>query len=114
LNKVDRLPEAEADVEAYRQRLLGGSGAAAESRAVAISALTGQGIDRLLRALDEVLPFDPIVRVRLRMPLGEGSRISIVHDLGRVLETRYVEDACEMDVEIPESLRDRLAAFITG
>jgi hypothetical protein len=48
------------------------------------------------------------------MPLGEGSRISIVHDLGRVLETRYVEDACEMDVEIPESLRDRLAAFITG
>ena len=114
LNKVDRLPEAEADVEAYRQRLLGGSGAAAESRAVAISALTGQGIDRLLRALDEVLPFDPIVRVRLHMPLGEGSRISIVHDLGRVLETRYVEDACEMDVEIPESLRDRLAAFITG
>jgi GTP-binding protein HflX len=114
LNKVDRLPEAEADVESYRQRLLGGSGAAAESRAVAISALTGQGIDRLLRALDDVLPFDPIVRVRLRMPLDEGSRISIVHDLGRVLETRYVEDACEMDVEIPESLRDRLAAFITG
>ena len=114
LNKVDRLPEAEADVESYRARLLGGSGATAGSRAVAISALTGQGIDGLLRALDEVLPFDPIVRVRLRMPLDEGSRISIVHDLGRVLETRYLEEACEMDVEIPESLRDRLSAFITN
>jgi hypothetical protein len=36
----------------------------------------------------------------------------MVHDLGRVLETRYVGDACEMDVEIPESLRQRLAEFI--
>jgi GTP-binding protein HflX len=110
--KVDRLPEAETDVEAYRQRLLGGSGAAADSRAVAISALTGQGIDRLLAAVDEVLPFDVIVRVRLRLPPGEGARISMVHDLGRVLETSYAGDCCEMDVEIPESLRQRLTAFI--
>jgi GTPase len=113
LNKVDRLPEAETDVEAYRLRLLGDS-SAAESRAVAISALTGQGIDRLLAALDEVLPFDPIVRARLRLPLGEGARISMVHDLGRVLETTYVGDSCEMEVEIPESLRQRLAAFVVG
>ncbi len=48
LNKVDRLPEAGTEVEAYRQRLLGGAGAASESRAVAISALTGEGIERLL------------------------------------------------------------------
>jgi GTP-binding protein HflX len=112
LNKVDRLPEAATDVQAYRLRLLGDSGAAAESRAVAISALTGQGIERLLAALDEVLPFDPIVRARLRLPLAEGARISMVHDLGRVLETTYVGDSCEMEVEIPESLRQRLAAFV--
>ncbi|MGC9949585.1 MAG: GTPase HflX [Bryobacteraceae bacterium] len=108
LNKVDRLPEAEMDVEAYRQRLLG----AHPARAVAISALTGHGIDHLLTAIDEVLPFDPIVRVSLRLPLSEGARISMVHDLGRVLETRYDGDTCEMDVEIPESLRQRLAPFI--
>ena len=103
---------AEIDVEAYRHRLLGGTGAASESHAVAISALTGNGIDRLLSAIDEVLPFDPIVRVRLRLPLGEAARISMIHDLGRVLETRYVEDRCEMDVEIPESLRQRLSGFV--
>ena len=112
LNKVNRLPEAGIDVEAYRHRVLGGSGAAAESRAVAISALSGQGIDRLLAAVDEVLPFDPIVRARLRLPQGDGARISMVHDLGRVLETRYVEDMCEMEVEIPESLRLRLSKFV--
>lgn len=112
LNKVDRLPAAETDVEAARRRLLGDSGTAAGARAVAISALTGRGIDGLLAAIDEVLPFDPIVRVRLRLPLSEGARISMVHDLGRVLEKRYEGDACEMDVEIPESLRRRLAGFV--
>jgi len=94
LNKVDRLPEAEAHVDATRR--------------VAISALTGYGIDRLLGAIDEVLPFDPIVRTHLRLPLSDGARISMVHDLGRVLETRYVGDSCEMEVEIPESLLRRL------
>ena len=113
LNKVDRLPEAGTDVEAYRQRLLGGAGLAADARAVAISALTGQGVDLLLGAIDQVLPFDPIVRVRLRVPQGEGARISMVHELGRVLKTRYTGDVCEMEVEIPESLRNRLAAYLT-
>lgn len=112
LNKVDRLPEAETDAEAARRRLVGGSGVAAESRAVAISALHGLGIGGLLCAIDEVLPFDPIVRARLRLPLSEGARISMVHDLGRVLETRYEGEACEMDVEIPESLRRRLAGYM--
>ncbi len=112
LNKVDRLPEAGTDVDAYRVRLLGSSGTAAESRAVAISALTGQGIDGLLAAIDTVLPFDPIVRVHLQLPSSDGARIAMLHDLGRVLETRYVGDACELEVEIPESLRRRLSGYI--
>jgi GTP-binding protein HflX len=116
LNKVDRLPEAEADVEATRRRLLGGAGAeGAEgqaARAVAISALFGHRIDRLLAAIDEVLPFDPILHAHLRLPLSEGARISMVHDLGRVVETRYVGDSCEMDVEIPESLLRRLRGYV--
>jgi hypothetical protein len=29
-----------------------------------------------------------------------------------VLETSYEGDSCEMEVEIPESLRQRLAAFV--
>jgi GTP-binding protein HflX len=109
LNKVDRLPEA--NVEAARRRLLGDSETVA-TRAVAVSALTGYGIDGLLAATDEALAFDPVVRVRLRFPLSEGARISQVHELGRVLETRYAADCCEMDAEIPESLRRRLAAYL--
>ena len=112
LNKVDRLPEARTETAAYRDRLLGSSGAAAGAHAVAISALTGEGMDQLLTAIDAVLPFDPIVRARLRLPLADGARIAMVHDLGRVLDVRYTGDSCEMDVEIPESLRRRLAAYV--
>ena len=104
LNKVDRLPENACDVEAARRRLLGQQPAPA----VAISALTGQGIPDLLDAIDQVLPFDPIVRTRLRLPLSDGAGIAMLHDLGRVLETRYSGDTCEMEVEIPASLRRRL------
>ena len=113
LNKVDRLPEADADAEACRRRLLGDSGAASASAAVAISALTGQGIGRLMAAIDQVLPFDRIVRARLALPLSEGARISMVHELGRVLDTRYTGDTCEMDAEIPESLHRLLASYVT-
>lgn len=112
LNKVDRLPEADMDEEATRQRLLGDSGATSEARAVAVSALTGQGIDRLLSAIDEVLPFDPVVRVRLRLPAGDGGLTALVHDLGRVLQRRYEGDLCEMEAEIPESLRRRLSIYV--
>jgi len=100
------------DIGTARRRLLGDSGADTDARAVSISALTGHGIGRLLSAIDEVLPFDPIVGVHLRFPLSEGARISLVHDLGRVLETRYVGDSCEMEAEIPESLRRRLASYL--
>lgn len=115
LNKVDRLPNADADVEAMRHRVLGDSGAGPDghpTRAVAVSALTGLGVGGMLSAIDDVLAFDPIVRTRLRLPLSEGARISMVHDLGRVLQTKYVGDVCEMEVEIPESLLRRFGEYV--
>lgn len=99
LNKVDR---GDPGIDMFRF----------EGRKAAVSALTGQGVDALVETLDEVLPFDPVVRTRFRFPLAEGSQLSLLHDHGRVLETRYGEDACEVDAEVSESLRRRLAEFI--
>jgi GTP-binding protein HflX len=109
MNKVDRLSEGTApDAEAIKRRLLSESPGHAEARAVAISAMTGEGIDRLLATIDEVLPLDPIVRTTLRIPAGDGATLAMLHQFGKVLATRYVEDECEVDVEIPESLGRRL------
>jgi GTP-binding protein HflX len=115
MNKVDRLPAGEVEAggeggaETVARRLLAGAGMTAETRAVGISALTGAGMDRLLRIIDETLPLDPVVRARFRLPLGDGATLALLHEYGRVLETRYGEEWCEVESEIPESLKRRLA-----
>ena len=113
MNKADRLPAGEVEAggdgaEAAARRLLAGAGITPDTRAVAISALTGEGIDRLLRVIDEALPLDPLVRVHLRLPVGEGATIALLHQCGRVLDATYGENWCEVDAEIPESLKRRL------
>jgi hypothetical protein len=37
----------------------------------------------------------------------------MLHELGRVLDVRYGETFCDVDAEVPESLRQRLAAFVS-
>lgn len=111
LNKIDQLPGTGIDTETVRQRLLGDAGPEKPVRAVAISALQGLGIDGLLAAMDEVLPFDPLIRASFRFPLEAGAMISLLHDYGRVLATRYENSYCEMEAEVSESLMRRLAAY---
>jgi GTP-binding protein HflX len=99
MNKVDRLaqPQPQAGVD---------------TPSVAISALTGEGIARLIEKIDEILPFDPLSRVQFRFPLREGASISLLHELGRVISVRYSNEFCDVDAEVPQSLRQRLAAFV--
>jgi len=111
MNKADRVVDGAAtNSEAIERRLLSGSTGYAAARAVAVSALTGEGIDRLLAAIDEVLPLDPIVRATLHLPAGDGATLAMLHEFGRVLSTRYTEDGCDVEADIPQSLERRLAA----
>jgi GTP-binding protein HflX len=118
LNKIDRVGDASAaDAEAVKRRLLSGSAMGSstgssgqpDARAVAISALTGVGMDGLLRAIDQLLPLDPIVKATFHLPAGDGATLALLHEFGKVIETRYTGDSCEVEAEIPESLGRRLA-----
>ena len=75
---------------------------------MALSALTGGGVADLLAVIDEALPLDPIVRATLRVPHADGATLSLLHEFGRVLETRYTGEYCEVEAEVPESLKRRL------
>jgi GTP-binding protein HflX len=111
MNKVDRAVEGPPpDAEALKQRLLGGAAGHLDARAVAISALHGEGMDRLAAAIDEVLPLDPIVRASFRLPASDGATLALLHEFGKVLATQYSGEDCEIEAEIPESLQRRLAA----
>ncbi len=110
MNKMDRLPDADADPAALARRLLGDAGLHAPARAVAISALTGTGMDRLLAAIDEAIGIDPVTRTTMRLPAGDGATLAMLHEFGRVLSTRYDETTGDVDVEVelPESVARRL------
>ena len=106
LNKIDRTGSGAEEAANLQRRLLG---EASQVRAVAISALTGEGVDRLLAAVDEVLPLDPIVRATLELDAGDGATLAMLHEFGKVLTTSYHGDRVQVEVQIPESLQRRLS-----
>jgi GTPase len=106
MNKMDRLPPSEADENALAARLLGVLHQ--HVKVAAVSALTGAGTDRLLAIIDEAVALDPIVRTSLRVAAGDGATLALLHEFGRVLNTRYDGDWCEIEAEVPESLSRRL------
>jgi GTP-binding protein HflX len=103
LNKIDRL-EPGSDPNALSRHLTSGG----DAFTAPVSAATGEGIPELLAAIDRLLPLDPIVRARFRLPPGGGPVLATLHEFGRVIETRFEADGCEVEAEIPESLERRL------
>jgi GTP-binding protein HflX len=115
LNKIDKLDDNTGDAQTLGRRVLAGAPAEGQpTRAVAISAQTGFGLENLLAAIDEVLPFDPVTRARFRFPSSEGARVSLLHDAARVLDISYTGEFTEMTAEVPESLKNRLREFLVS
>src|SRR5258708_3424500 len=102
LNKVDLLaPE-------QRETLVRSLSRLGETGPVLVSAMTGQGIDDLLRHIDAALPLDPVVTLSLRLPLAEGRTLALIHALGRVLHSAVEDSHMTMDAEVPVSIARRL------
>jgi GTPase len=75
---------------------------------VLVSALTGDGLDELLKRIDEELPEEPTVKLSLRLPLAEGRTLALIHALGHVLHSELDDSHMLLDAEVPVSLASRL------
>jgi GTP-binding protein HflX len=111
LNKIDRLPPGERDIEIIRRRLLGGVEHHGDARAAGVSALTGEGLDTLRDLIDDVLPFDRVVRAKFRLGVGDGANIHLLHEFGRVMSTDCEGDHFIIEAEVSQSLKDRLSEY---
>jgi GTP-binding protein HflX len=98
-NKIDRL---ELDA---RRRLVN------SSRAVFVSALTGEGLEALRARLDDLLPGDRPVRVSLRFSSADGRRRALVHERGRVLAEEFRDGKVCIEAELPASVAQELEEF---
>jgi GTPase len=104
LNKSDRLPSEEIAA------LTHSNGYAREN--VIVSAAKGAGLEDLLAKIDSVLPIDPLVRVRLRMPLSDGRHFSLVQSRGRVFKSEVLDGYYMLEAELPESAARDLREFV--
>jgi GTP-binding protein HflX len=99
-NKVDLL-------SAEERRNLEDSGV----RRVAVSALTHEGLGRLLTAIDEALIADPIVEMHLRLPQSEGAVMAALEGGAVVEAQRFEGNLVFLAVRGPASLLNRFRRF---
>ena len=102
-NKVDRLPDFEAE------RLLNLSANRSEDeRPVLVSAVTGEGLDRLKALIEERLTRDR-PRFRVTLSPAEGAALNWLYEEAEVLERREAEDGTiDVVIRIADEKEPRL------
>jgi GTP-binding protein HflX len=99
-NKIDNLPNREL-AESYLKRFPG---------SVAISARTGEGVNKLVQALEDALSSWRL-RSRFRIPSNESALIAEIHRVGHVLELRYESSDAVVVAHVPPHLEQKLANY---
>lgn len=101
LNKIDRLEDPES------ARLALGN----YPNSVAISALTGLGIEDLLTSVNDIL-FEKYNSVGVRIPYQEGALISMFHDFGQVDKVAHIDGGVEIFGKIPRRFIAQFQPFL--
>ena len=101
LNKIDLLENSDG----ARKALEG------FPKAVAISALTGEGINDLLKSVNERL-FENLVPISLWLPYREGGLISLFHEQGHVDKVEHDENGIKITGMLPNRLVARYSPYI--
>jgi GTP-binding protein HflX len=100
LNKIDLLD----DTDGARKALEG------FPSAVAISALTGEGVNDLLKSVNQML-FENFVPVSLWLPYREGGLISMFHEQGHVEMIEHEEEGIKITGMLPQRLIARYSPY---
>jgi GTPase len=101
-NKIDKMADREL-AESYLKRFPGN---------VAISARTGEGVDKLVQALQESLSSWRL-RSRFRIPTHETALIAEIHRVGHVLELKYEDNDALIIAHVPPELAQKLERYAT-
>jgi len=102
LNKIDRLANPEAACAALCHL----------DDSVAVSALTGMGLDVLLGHIEEVLESE-MVRVDVVIPFERGELVGLFHERGLIDKEEYRETGTRIIGRLPEVLSLQFDAFRT-
>jgi GTPase len=99
-NKIDNLGNREL-IDTYLRRFPG---------SVAISARTGEGVNKLVQALQDALSAWRL-RSHFKIPASESALIAEIHRVGHVLELKYEGNDAIIVAHVPPELGQKLAKF---
>ncbi len=99
-NKLDLL---DADGETLAREI-----AARRDDVVVLSALTGEGVDDLQRAVSARLTADAHVH-SLSLPVADGAALAWLHEHGEVLDSRVEDDLVRVEARLSDSALARFA-----
>jgi len=77
---------------------------------VAISARTGEGVNKLVQALQDALSAWRL-RSRFRIPASESALIAEIYRVGHVLELRYEGEGALIVAHVPPELAQKLERY---
>ncbi len=100
LNKIDRLPDpvsAQASLEHF-------------PRAVAISAHTGEGVDKLLSLIRYAL-YESFTPIQVHLPYQQGQLISMFHEFGQIERIEHGRTGIFLQGRIPGRLAAQFSAW---
>ncbi|GAB6897382.1 GTPase HflX [Kineosporia succinea] len=102
INKIDA-----ADPEVINRIVL------REPRVIAVSARTGEGVDKLLDLIQDELP-RPDVEIDVLVPYDRGDLVSKIHERGEVLNSEHVAEGTRITARVNSGLAHLLASYRTG
>lgn len=79
---------------------------------VKLSALNGDGCDRLLNKIDEILSKDSQI-IKLKISAADGKLISWLHRNGEILSAQEHEDNLELEIRLDAVAQSRLNSFLS-
>lgn len=100
MNKIDLLPAARRD--ALRD----------DAKSVHISAAKGIGLGTLCERIDEMLPDDPLSRIRLQVPQKEGKALALLEARARIYSRKYKDGLVELEAEAPASVVRKVKEWV--
>lgn len=76
-----------------------------------ISAITGQGLDRLVDGIAEILPAEDM-EVELIIPYSKGWAVSYIHEKGKILDENFVESGIKIRALIKKIEVGKVKEFV--
>lgn len=101
LNKIDKL-ESPAPVQEMLKQF---------PNSVGISALTGEGVDRLLELVDRTLT-QQMIDVVVHIPFSAGELVSLFHRFGSIEKEEHTPEGIEIVGQLPVDLAGRFAPYM--